>query len=110
MKRMLLVLFLSLWMGAVLGEGSAPSTDEPMISEHTVVTANRTEQDIEDIPANVTVLTEEDVKKTAALVSDDVVRRIPDSPSTGSRTASGLPSPRGRATCAIWEAANRGRW
>jgi outer membrane receptor protein involved in Fe transport len=51
--------------------------DEAELEEHVVVTANRTAQDERDIPANVTVLTQEEIEMTPARTVDDVLRQIP---------------------------------
>lgn len=45
--------------------------------DEVVVTATRTKQTLRDVPANVTVLTREDIERSAAPTVDDFLRRIP---------------------------------
>jgi outer membrane receptor for ferrienterochelin and colicin len=45
--------------------------------EPVVVTATRTEQRLGEAPASVTVLTREDVSRTAAQSLDDLLRQVP---------------------------------
>ena len=45
--------------------------------ETVVVTATRTEQRLGDVPASVSVVTSEEIQASPALVTDDVLRRIP---------------------------------
>jgi len=58
-------------------ESAKEPEDEAELEEHVVVTANRTAQDKRDIPANVTVLTQEEIQMTPARTVDDVLRQIP---------------------------------
>ena len=71
MKKLIVVLLTFLFLGAAHGEG------EPIAVEEVVVTASRTEQKVEDLPANVTVLTRADIAQGAALTLDDVLRSVP---------------------------------
>jgi iron complex outermembrane receptor protein len=48
-----------------------------MVSETVTVTATRVEQRIADVPASVTVLGHETIKRSPALVTDDLLRQIP---------------------------------
>ena len=45
--------------------------------EQVTVTATRTEQKLADVPAHVSVLTESDLKRSAALTVDDALRQLP---------------------------------
>jgi outer membrane cobalamin receptor len=45
--------------------------------EEVTVTATRTEQRLGDIPASVSVLSREDIKRSPAVVADDVLRQVP---------------------------------
>ncbi len=45
--------------------------------DQTVVTATRTAEQVKDVPANVTVLTKEDVQQSAAQTVDDFLREVP---------------------------------
>lgn len=75
-----LVLLLLLALGSPAAE---PSTAAQQASEETVrlepvvVTATRTRQPLKDAPANVTVLTQEDIRQSAAQTVDDFLRQIP---------------------------------
>ena len=60
------------------GEGWAQTQPEESFQlDQVVVTATRTEQKLKDIPANVTVLTEEDIQQSAAQTVDDLLRQVP---------------------------------
>ena len=65
----------------VTAGGIAQSLDfvlEPAgLSEVVTVTASRMEQRLRDVPASVNVLTQEDIRYSAAVVADDVLRQIP---------------------------------
>lgn len=58
-------------------EEAAPDRDAGVVSEHVIVTANRTKQEKRDVPANVTVLTAEEIEATAGLRTDEVLRTVP---------------------------------
>ena len=45
--------------------------------EQITVTATRTEQKLADVPAHISVLTEDDLKRSAALTVDDALRQLP---------------------------------
>ena len=47
------------------------------LSETVTVTASRMEQRLRDVPASVNVLTQEDIRRSPAVVADDVLRQIP---------------------------------
>ena len=47
------------------------------LSETVTVTATRTEQRLGDVPASVNVLTQEDIRRSPAVVADDVLRQMP---------------------------------
>jgi outer membrane receptor protein involved in Fe transport len=49
----------------------------PSLSETVTVTASRMEQQLRDVPASVTVLRQEDIRRSPAVVADDVLRQIP---------------------------------
>jgi iron complex outermembrane recepter protein len=47
------------------------------LSETVTVTATRMEQRLRDVPASVNVITQEDIRRSPAVVADDVLRQIP---------------------------------
>src|SRR5687768_731297 len=47
------------------------------LSETVTVTASRVEQRLRDVPASVNVMTQEDIRRSPAVVADDVLRQIP---------------------------------
>jgi len=47
------------------------------LAEAVTVTATRTEQRLRDVPASVNVLTQEDIRRSPALVADDLLRQVP---------------------------------
>ena len=47
------------------------------LSETVTVTALRTEQRLRDVPASVNVVTREDIRRSAAVVADDLLRQVP---------------------------------
>ena len=47
------------------------------LSETVTVTATRMEQRLRDVPASVNVMTQEDIRRSPAVVADDVLRQIP---------------------------------
>ncbi|MBI4379796.1 MAG: TonB-dependent receptor [candidate division NC10 bacterium] len=58
----------------------SPATGEPEESfrlEPVVVSAGRIEQKLRDVPANVTVLTREEIQQSPARTVDDLLRQIP---------------------------------
>ena len=57
---------------AVIDTPEAPVRLEPV-----VVSAGRVEQALQDVPANVTVLTRDDIERSAAQTVDDLLRQIP---------------------------------
>jgi outer membrane cobalamin receptor len=50
--------------------------DEPAPLDEVVVTADRVPQPASEVPASVTVLTRAEIERTAALTTDDLLRRI----------------------------------
>ena len=56
--------------------GEGPS-EEGGLSEEVVVTANRTAQELKDVPANITVLDETEIAATAGLTTDAVLHQVP---------------------------------
>ena len=47
------------------------------LSDSVTITASRMEQRLKDVPASVSVLTQEDIRYSPAVVADDVLRQIP---------------------------------
>jgi len=47
------------------------------VTEQLVVTATRSEQRVAEIPASISVVTKEDILRSAAVVADDVLRQVP---------------------------------
>ena len=47
------------------------------LSETVTVTASRVEQRLRDVPASVSVMTQEDIRRSPAVVADDVLRQMP---------------------------------
>lgn len=47
------------------------------ITEQLVVTATRSEQRVADVPASISVVSQEDILRSAAVVADDVLRQVP---------------------------------
>jgi len=66
-KYLLLIMMLAAWLPA-WAEDTTLSLDE------VVVTATRTEEDIDKISSNVTVITQEDIKKSTATTVQDLLR------------------------------------
>jgi outer membrane receptor protein involved in Fe transport len=54
-----------------------PRRDEVFPMEQIVVTATRTETPLDELPANVTVLTRSDIRESAATTVDDLLRMVP---------------------------------
>ncbi|MGB4782706.1 TonB-dependent receptor, partial [Candidatus Methylomirabilis sp.] len=52
-------------------------TGEAVRLEPVVVSASRVEQRLRDIPANVTVITREDIEQSSARTVDDLLRQVP---------------------------------
>jgi outer membrane receptor protein involved in Fe transport len=72
MRRRGLVALLLLLLAAPAG-----AQDEAERIDPVVVTATRTEQRLGEVPASVTVLTREDISRTAAQSLDDLLRQVP---------------------------------
>ncbi len=67
-------------LGSLAAEAPEPAKEasgEVIQLEPVVVTATRTEQQLKDVPANVTVYTKEDIEKSAAQTVDDFLRQLP---------------------------------
>ncbi len=64
------------WGAPDLPLGTA-ETEEAVRLEPVVVSAGRIEQRLRDVPANVTVITKQDIQKSAARTVDDLLRQIP---------------------------------
>ena len=47
------------------------------ITEQLVVTATRSEQRVADVPASISIVSQEDILRSAAVVADDVLRQVP---------------------------------
>ena len=47
------------------------------ITEQLIVTATRSEQRVADIPASISIVSQEDILRSAAVVADDVLRQVP---------------------------------
>jgi len=75
-KRMLFWGGLAVFLFAPLCWAEGPTKDEPSIStmEEVVVTATRQEEKISSVPANVTVITENDIKNSTARDIPDLLR------------------------------------
>jgi iron complex outermembrane receptor protein len=63
--------------GALAAAAGAEPPPEPVRLEPVVVSAGRVEQALQDVPSNVTVLTREDIERSAARTVDDLLRQIP---------------------------------
>lgn len=77
MRRRLIPLLAGLIgsVGSLAAAQEQPSEVFPM--DEVVVTATRNATEVKDIPANVSVITKEDIKQSAALTVDDVLKQIP---------------------------------
>ncbi|MBW1828510.1 MAG: TonB-dependent receptor [Deltaproteobacteria bacterium] len=75
MKRWSFGLFLGMFFSGFLITGVyAEENDEDVTLETVVVTGTRTEQRVERIPANVTVIDQEDIKNSNAKNVPDILR------------------------------------
>ncbi len=75
-----LALILLFALGSLAAESPEPAqeaSEEVIQLEPGVVTATRTEQQLKDVAANVTVYTKEDIEKSAAQTVDDFLRQLP---------------------------------
>jgi outer membrane receptor protein involved in Fe transport len=66
----------SVW-GAPLSSSATGETEDPVRLEPVVVSASRIEQKLRDIPANVTVITREEIRQSPARTVDDLLRQVP---------------------------------
>ncbi len=62
---------------ALAASSAAQPPEVPVRLEPVVVSAGRVEQALQDIPSNVTVLTRDDIERSAAQTVDDLLRQIP---------------------------------
>jgi iron complex outermembrane receptor protein len=83
---MLLVLFVP---GAVFGETNPPGSEKAVTLEEVVVTATRDREEIRKVPANVSVISEEEIKKSGATTVVEVLEKLE---SIQFRSYSGNPS------------------
>ncbi|MFO7556334.1 MAG: TonB-dependent receptor [Desulfobacterales bacterium] len=76
-RRMLFLGFMAVYLSAGLCWAEDPIKDEPPIStmEEVVVTATRQEEKISSVPANVSVITETDIKNSTAYDIPDLLRK-----------------------------------
>ncbi|MBI4607507.1 MAG: TonB-dependent receptor [Candidatus Rokubacteria bacterium] len=77
MKRTLLSLAFFIWLGSVPTPWAQPPAEQPVQLEPVVVTAGRVEQRLSEVPASVTVLTEKEIRASAAQTVDDLLRQVP---------------------------------
>ncbi len=79
MKRVNLLLFIIAWAGFLLC-GNVATAEEKAGDvynlDEVVVTATKTERSIESVPASVSVITKEDIQKSAAYRVDDLLREL----------------------------------
>jgi outer membrane receptor protein involved in Fe transport len=64
----------ALWL---LAAALPARAEEPERLEPVVVTATRTEQRVDEVPASITVLTREDIRQSAGQALDDLLRQVP---------------------------------
>lgn len=67
----------SLAWGAPPVSPAKEEAEEVIRLEPVVVSASRVEQKLRDVPANVTVITSEEIKQSPARTVDDLLRRVP---------------------------------
>src|SRR5574337_897535 len=63
--------------GAETGSSVSGGPQETVRLEPVVVSASRVEQQLRDVPANVTVITREDIEASSARTVDDLLRQVP---------------------------------
>src|SRR3990172_3708279 len=63
--------------GAPPPSSATGETQEPVRLEPVVISASRIEQRLRDVPANVTVITREEIQQSPARTVDDLLRQIP---------------------------------
>src|SRR5574337_1578158 len=68
--------FSAAW-GADTGSSTAGAPEGVVALEPVVVSASRVEQRLRDVPANVTVITREDIEQSPARTVDDLLRQVP---------------------------------
>lgn len=69
--------FAAVAWGADTGSPPPTGSEEAVRLEPVVVSASRVEQRLRDVPANVTVITREEIKQSPARTVDDLLRQIP---------------------------------
>ena len=62
---------------ALAASPESAKPEAPARLEPVVVSAGRVEQALQDVPANVTVVTRDDIERSAARTVDDLLRQIP---------------------------------
>jgi outer membrane cobalamin receptor len=62
---------------ALAASSAVETPGAPVRLEPVVVSAGRVEQALQDVPSNVTVLTRDDIERSAARTVDDLLRQIP---------------------------------
>lgn len=97
MKHACLVAAFVLLLFSMAAAADAPmESDEEYWGRPVVVTATRSAQDLTNVAANVTVLTEAEIGRSASLAVDDLLRQIPGF-TTLRQTSSLVGSPTGQA-------------
>lgn len=97
MKHACLAAALVLLLFSMAAAADAPmESDEEYWGRPVVVTATRSAQDLTNVAANVTVLTEAEIGRSASLAVDDLLRQIPGF-TTLRQTSSLVGSPTGQA-------------
>jgi iron complex outermembrane receptor protein len=76
-KRFILcMLFVVSAPGAAFAEASPPETGRPVILDEVVVTATRDRQEIRKVPANVSVITEEEIRTSGATTVVELLGKL----------------------------------
>lgn len=71
-----LMLFVLFVPGAAFGETKAPGQEKAVTLEEVVVTATRDREEIRKVPANVSVITEDEIKKSGATTVVQVLEKL----------------------------------
>lgn len=69
--------FAAVAWGATNDSSAAGGAEETVRLDPVVVSAARVEQQLRDVPANVTVITREDIEQSPARTVDDLLRQVP---------------------------------
>jgi iron complex outermembrane receptor protein len=72
----LFILFVLFMPGATFGETKAPGAEKAVTLEEVVVTATRDREEIRKVPANVSVITEEEIKKSGATTVVELLDKL----------------------------------